>query len=407
MTSSVAFAVPDVTDVKDSAPQDLAPPRERAKQMVQAAAAHADAVDRGSRFPQEAFDAARAQRLLGMQVPTNLGGDGASIGEVVDVCYMLGQACSSTAMIFAMHSINVGILVRHGRGSAWHQDFLRRIASEQLLLASSTTENMTGGNVRSSSCFVNPDGERMSLTKNATVMSYGAAADAILATARRSADAASSDQVLVTLLKKDYRLDRISEWDTLGMRGTCSTGFTLTGSGVLEQVLPVPYEKIHSHSMMPIAHLTWGGAWSGAAAGAVARARKFVRNAARQANGQMPPGAAHLTRAVMSLRALRSQIDSALRRFEAAGMNSEVIESLDFQTVFNLLKVSNSEMSIATVMSALQATGLSGYRSDGEFSVSRALRDVLSSAIMINNDRILASAANASMLVDVPQFIRD
>jgi acyl-CoA dehydrogenase len=375
--------------------------------MVQAAAAHADAVDRGSRFPQEAFDAARAQRLLGMQVPTNLGGDGASIGEVVDVCYMLGQACSSTAMIFAMHSINVGILVRHGRGSAWHQDFLRRIASEQLLLASSTTENMTGGNVRSSSCFVNPDGERMSLTKNATVMSYGAAADAILATARRSADAASSDQVLVTLLKKDYRLDRISEWDTLGMRGTCSTGFTLTGSGVLEQVLPVPYEKIHSHSMMPIAHLTWGGAWSGAAAGAVARARKFVRNAARQANGQMPPGAAHLTRAVMSLRALRSQIDSALRRFEAAGMNSEVIESLDFQTVFNLLKVSNSEMSIATVMSALQATGLSGYRSDGEFSVSRALRDVLSSAIMINNDRILASAANASMLVDVPQFIRD
>jgi len=403
--NSTAFApAPSVPEADLSA---LAPTRERAKAMVLAAAANADAVDRDARFPQEAFDAARAQRLLGMQVPVHLGGDGASVSDVVDVCYMLGQACSATGMIFAMHQIMVGILVRHGRDSAWHQDFLRRVASEQLLLASSTTENMGGGNVRSSTCFVDPVGDRFSLTKNATVMSYGAAGDAVVTTARRSADAASSDQVLVVLLKKDYTLERIKAWDTLGMRGTCSTGFTLTGTGALEQVLPVPYEKIHSHSMMPIAHLTWGGAWSGAAAGAVARARKFVRNAARHANGQMPPGAAHLTRAVMSLRALRSQLESAMRRFEAAGMNAELIESLDFQTVFNLLKVNASELSIATVMNALQATGLSGYRADGEFSVGRALRDVLSSAIMINNDRILASAANASMLVDIPQYVRD
>jgi acyl-CoA dehydrogenase len=375
--------------------------------MVQAAAAHADAVDQDARFPQEAFDVARAQRLLGMQVPASLGGEGASVSDVVDVCYMLGQACSATAMIFAMHQIMVGILVRHAQSSAWHRDFLRRVAAEQLLLASSTTENMGGGNVRASTCFVDADGGRMSLTKNATVMSYGAAGDAVVATARRSADAAPSDQVLVVLLRKDYHLERIAEWNTLGMRGTCSTGFTLSGTGALEQVLPVPYEKIHSHSMMPIAHLTWGGAWSGAAAGAVGRARRFVRTAARGANGQMPPGAAHLTRAVMSLRSLRSQLESALRRFEAAGMDAELIESLDFQTVFNLLKVNASELSIATVMSALQATGLAGYRSDGEFSVARALRDVLSSAIMINNDRILASAANASMLVDIPPFVRD
>ena len=48
-------------------------------------------------------------------------------------------------------------------------------------------------------------------------------------------------------------------------------------------------------------------------------------------------------------------------------------------------------------MSALQACGLSGYRNDGEFSVTRHLRDVLSAPIMINNDRILANAANAAL----------
>ena len=46
-----------------------------------------------------------------------------------------------------------------------------------------------------------------------------------------------------------------------------------------------------------------------------------------------------------------------------------------------------------------RACGLSGYRNDGEFSVARHLRDVLSAPIMINNDRILANAASATMLV--------
>ncbi len=282
-----------------------------------------------------------------------------------------------------------------------------QIAADQLLVASSTTEGLGGGDLRSSSCFVDPRGSQISFSKDATVMSYGADADALLTTARRSADSAPSDQVLVALLKKDYRLDPIVGWNVMGMRGTCSTGFKVSGSGVPDQVLPVPYDQIHKHSMMPIAHLTWSAAWSGAAAGAVGRARQFVRNAARHSNGQLPPGAAHLTRAVMSLRALRAQVASSLRRFEEAGTRAEILESLDFQTALTLHKVNASEMSIETVMNALRATGLAGYREEGEFSVSRSLRDVLSSSIMINNDRILANASSAAMLVDVPPCLRD
>ncbi len=73
----------------------------------------------------------------------------------------------------------------------------------------------------------------------------------------------------------------------------------------------------------------------------------------------------------------------------------------------NLLKVNSSEAAIDTVMSALQACGLSGYRNDGEFSVARNLRDVLSSSIMINNERILAGAASSLLLFDVPPLLRD
>ena len=73
----------------------------------------------------------------------------------------------------------------------------------------------------------------------------------------------------------------------------------------------------------------------------------------------------------------------------------------------NLLKVNASELAIAIVSSTLQACGLAGYRNDGEFSVARHLRDVLSSSVMINNDRILGNVANAAMLVEVPALLTD
>ena len=45
---------------------------------------------------------------------------------------------------------------------------------------------------------------------------------------------------------------------------------------------------------------------------------------------------------------------------------------------------------------------MSGYRNDGEFSIGRHLRDMLSSPIMINNDRILANVAAAALLTALP-----
>jgi acyl-CoA dehydrogenase len=381
--------------------------KRRAQAAAAIAAAHAAAADGEARFPAEAFSAIRAQRLLGILVPVELGGEGARISDVVDVCYVLGRACGSTAMIFAMHQIMVACLVRHAAGSPWHRELLRRLAAEQLLLASSTTEGQGGGDLRKSDCAVLQDGARFTLAKSATVVSYGAQADAVVTTARRAPDAPATDQVLVAVMKEDYSLARLSGWDTLGMRGTCSAGFALEAAGAVEQILPEPYQRIHAHTVMPVAHLTWSAVWTGIAASAVERARAFVRKAACGNAGQLPPGAAHLTRASATLRVLQGSVTSALQRYETILAESRELEALDFQTTLNLLKVNASELSIAIVTSALQACGLAGYRNDGDFSVARQLRDVLSSSVMINNDRILGNVASATLLVDVPALLTE
>src|SRR5689334_2210546 len=76
---------------------------QRTAAVAALAAAEAEAVDREGLFPKAAIAAAREQKLLGMQIPVEFGGFGATIHDIADVCYALGRACASTAMIFAMH----------------------------------------------------------------------------------------------------------------------------------------------------------------------------------------------------------------------------------------------------------------------------------------------------------------
>ena len=301
---------------------------ERTATVAAAAAAEAEDVDQKGRFPKAAIDVARERKLLGAQIPVEFGGFGASIYDITEMCYTLGRACSSTAMIFAMHQTKVACLVRHGRGSAYHEALMRRVAAEQLLLASSTTEGQNGGNIRSCAAAVeHAMTPRSRSTRNATVISYGAEADGIVTIARRASDAASSDQVLLALTKENYTLERSLGWETLGMRGTCSAGFELKAKASAEQIFPEAYEKIHAQTMTPVAHLCWSSVWAGIAAAAVDRAQRFIRKAARGAGGQMPPGAAHFTAAKMSLAKLRAIITANLDTYATREHDDRALSS--------------------------------------------------------------------------------
>jgi len=374
----------------------------RARRVAMIAGEHAEAVDREARFPIEAITAAKAEGLMGVLAPAALGGEGASFADVAEVCYALGQACASTAMIYAMHQVKAACVIRHADASPWHQDFIRQLVAEQLLLASSTTEGKAGGDVRRSAAAVTEDAGRIRLDRDASVISYGEQADGLVTTARRDETATASDQVLLVLLKADYSLTRSQTWDTLGMRGTCSTGFALKADADRAQIMPTAYEIIHSQTMVPAAHLFWSGAWAGIAAASVERARRFIRKAARSNGGQPPPAAAYLTKANTSLRALRALIGAAMADYQARMDDAEALGEMAFQTRINLLKVDASELAQATVLSALRACGLSGYRNDSEASLGRHLRDVLSAPIMINNDRILANLAASSLMTETP-----
>ena len=97
-------------------------------------------VDAKARFPQEGMDAIKKMKLMGAYIPKELGGLGLNISQIARICETLGQYCGSTAMIFAMHQIQVACVMHHGTSTEHFRDFLKKVANEQRLLASATTE---------------------------------------------------------------------------------------------------------------------------------------------------------------------------------------------------------------------------------------------------------------------------
>ena len=356
---------------------------------------YADEVDREARFPEEAFTALRAEKLLSAYVPVEYGGLGLNIAELAKLCEALGQYCASTAMIFAMHQIQVGCIVHHALGSTFFRDYVRAMVTDQYLLASATTELGIGGDVRSSICAVKVDGNRFTLEKQAPVISYGESADAILVTCRKSEDASRSDQVQVLVRKEDYTLKRLSGWDTLGFRGTCSLGFALTSAGNAEQILPVPYAVIHSKTMHPFAHSVWGSLWLGIATDALNRARIAVRAEARKSPGVIPISATRLAEADIVLFSMRSSLQLTVADYHRLLIDDvpESFTNFGFAIKINNLKISCSQLVIDIVGRAMLICGIAGYKNDSKLSLGRHLRDAHGAMVMVNNDRILGQSA--------------
>jgi acyl-CoA dehydrogenase len=368
---------------------------DRVARVAAVAAANADDVDTTARFPREAIDAMRAERLLGAWIPRELGGSGASVEQITSACEVLGQQCASVGMVFAMHQIQVAAIVRHAGESESLRRYLRDVARTERLIASGTSEIGVGGDLRTSKCAVRDAGDVLELTKQAPVISYGLEADDLLVTARRGEDASASDQVLVLLRREQCTLTQSSVWQSLGFRGTCSHGFVLDARFSCDAILPVPFGVIATETMVPVSHLVWSSVWLGIATDAVRRARRAVRDDARRQGAA--GGSPRLAALVSRLHGMRGMVHDAVRDYATRMDDPDALGTMAYAIRINNLKLEASEALADIVGLAMRVTGIAGYRLDTRVTLGRALRDSFGALVMISNDRILA--ANATLLM--------
>ena len=189
--------------------------------------------------------------MMSACAPEDLGGFGCGLVELRTCARALAQHCSSAAMVFAMHHSQLACIVRHGLEQPYFRSYLATVVAQQNLIASVTSEVGVGGEMRTSLCGVERQGDRFTLVKDASTISYGQQADDLLVTARSSPDAPNSDQSLVLVRKADYSLEQKGAWDALGMRGTCSPPFKMTSRGGVDQIWATPFSDIASQTMVP------------------------------------------------------------------------------------------------------------------------------------------------------------
>ena len=313
------------------------------------AAVHADDVDRNARFPSESIQALREEGALSAFVPTELGGGGIPLDVVASCCRELGRSCGASAMVFAMHQSNVVTLVRHLEPGSWFEQYLGELASQQRLIAGVTSEVGTGGDLgRSVAALAPGQGDTLSFEKQAPTVSYGAYADDLLITLRRSPDAAPSDQVVALAARSETTMTPTGSWDVLGMRGTCSPGYVIGAEIPSRQVLPVPFAEVGAQSMVPASHILWSHLWLGIAEDAFERARSFVRAAAKRSPGELPPAAVRLSHVSSELAMLRALVELALRDYleVADGPPREELMTVASTLRYNNLKVAASEHAV-------------------------------------------------------------
>jgi alkylation response protein AidB-like acyl-CoA dehydrogenase len=196
-----------------------------AEELLPTFAARAARHDADDTFVADNFAELRRRKLFSAPVPAELGGGGASPAEMCDVLRTLAHACSSTALALSMHAHQVLIPAwrwRHERAPV--EGFLRRVAADELVVASSGGSDWLAGSGRAEKV---DGGYRVTARK---IFASGSPAAVLFSTMAVYDDPVEGPTVLHFMIPFDAPGVKVHDnWRTLGMRATGSNDVTLDG----------------------------------------------------------------------------------------------------------------------------------------------------------------------------------
>ncbi len=180
-------------------------------------AGRAAEADERDGFVAENYDRLREHRVFSAGTPEELGGGGASHAELCGMLRRLAHHCPSTALALSMHTHLVATTVHRWRHGAPVEPFLRRVAAEELVLATSGGSDFLDSSGRAERA----DGGYVVNARK--IFASGAPAGRLFLTSAILDDPEAGPTVLHFPLSFDSPGVRLLDtWRVLGMRGTGS-----------------------------------------------------------------------------------------------------------------------------------------------------------------------------------------
>lgn len=194
-------------------------------------AARAGEHDLDGSFPGQDFSDLRESGLLGLMVPTRLGGLGASFTDYAEVAMTLGSGNGATALIYNMHASVTGALALTDDDLARAlgvpesyfpaRDDMLRGAARGRHYAVAMSERGSGSRLSMTTTTYEPVEGGWRITGTKTFCSGAGHADAYVVAARRG------DAISQFLVPAGAGVTVVPTWDSLGMRATVSHDLAL------------------------------------------------------------------------------------------------------------------------------------------------------------------------------------
>ncbi len=320
--------------------------------------------------------------LLHFTLAPGFGGEGAPLSQAIAVAFELAHRSASAGLIYAMHMGQLISWSGHMGASDYLGDQLCDLVARKGLVASVASEPQTVGNIHRAAAQITGGGEVLELAKETTNTSYVPQSAAFLVTAMD--DAARPVQRMVLVRADATEAKALREVQMLGMNGIHNAAWAFTFRYPRDAVFGEPFSNIAAATMTPASHLLWAAVWSGLAARALDTTRRFARKEVSES--AQPAVLARLS----TLRNRHYMINALIRDNLPQARPASPFEAA---ARINRLKIMGSEAARDVVLACLEITGLRGYAETGPYSLTEALRDVLSGPIMVSNARLQGNTA--------------
>ncbi|MGF7235298.1 MAG: acyl-CoA dehydrogenase family protein [Frankia sp.] len=377
-------------------------PLERARAVAEIVRSDARATDESATFPDRGLAALRNAGLLGLLVPVEYGGRGGDLAAVVDVARELGGACLSTALIWAMHTQQVAVLVGSAT-PALRARLLPRVARGEVYIASVTSERGKGGHLLSARQPLSAGPTGYHLDRDAPVVTGVTVADGFLVTMRAGDDAPETSVSLVYVDREQAEVTVTGSWDPMGMRGTESRAARIVADVPADQIVggAGEFRRTALHPFVTAGHLGWAASWLGTAQGVFREVVAMLRSPGQRKGFDLDSDLlrSRLARVRMLLDATGAFVSAVVT--DAAEVDAGRLDPEDpaFQLHVNGLKIAASEFTFDAVNQLIEAVGLRhGYLRDSGVPLERAFRDLRSATLNFSNDRLLVANGWLSLL---------
>jgi acyl-CoA dehydrogenase len=340
----------------------------------------------------------RSDGLLSVVVPTDFGGPGLNLEMTARITERIARQSGSAGLIYAMHMSQVMSVVKHGEG-AFFEDLQRRIVTEQLLIASGTSEKGPGGDIFTSIATVALGAEgNITGAKESPNISYLDHAGLVLLTANMVQPTGKMRQVLIALDMKAVNVTVPYKSSFMGMRGILNQPVALQFTAPSAAVFHEPFAPIARRTMTPGIQILWASLWSGIAWAALARVKTFVREELSKDADVAQGARLELSSLINKHHAMNCLIRAAIASYSTDSGTA----SIGFSTAaqINRLKICCADWLNEICMGALRVIGLRGYATAGPYTLAEIMTDALSAPIMVSNTRLQINTAAIEDYVD-------